>query len=317
MGRTIRTRRQGSPTGRWISSQTKFLPTGPVSQSSLPYFEPNGAVYYTNYQYDVRGRATRTAAPDGTVTLACFDDLSGANATIDGNGHKKRFAQDLQGRVVEIDEYTGTFSTCGADLGTPYARTLYQYPPLETDIFNALSTTSPSIVTSYDTLGRKVLTSDPDLGNWAYTYDPVGNIQLQTDANGKAILFRYDALNRVTSRHYCASPSLLACQAEAAIADDVFTTYDDPAVAFSKGRVTNVSNGSTSTSYTYDAMGRQTTTTRVINERRISRSGSCRSRGNRLGEGAIRGTTFSTKKRIQVRAQPVCFATNVQGSLPA
>jgi len=27
MGRTIRTRRQGSPTGRWISSQTKFLPT--------------------------------------------------------------------------------------------------------------------------------------------------------------------------------------------------------------------------------------------------------------------------------------------------
>src|SRR5439155_18551857 len=169
------------------SSQTKFLPTGPVSQSSLPYFEPNGAVYYTNYQYDVRGRATRTAAPDGTLTLACFDDLAGANAIIDGNGHKKRFVQDLQGRVTRIDEYIGTFSSCGADAGTSYATTLYRYPALEPDIFNALGTTSPSIVITYDTLVRKIVTSDPDLGNWTYAYDPAGNVQLQTDANGKAI----------------------------------------------------------------------------------------------------------------------------------
>ncbi len=37
---------------------------------------------------------------------------------------------------------------------------------------------------SYDALGRKVALRDPGMGEWAYGYDPNGNLVAQTDAKG-------------------------------------------------------------------------------------------------------------------------------------
>jgi RHS repeat-associated protein len=265
LGRTIKTRRQGSASGRWVVSQTSFLATGVVAQKSGPYFETGGSPAWTSYQYDVRNRPTRTTGPDGALALACYDDLAGASAVIDGNSHKKRERRDVQGRTVEIDEYAGNYGTCTADLGTPYATTKYKYAPLETDIFNAVSTPlSPSIVTSYDTLGRRILSSDPDLGNWSYVYDAAGNVKLQIDANGKGMLFNYDQVGRLTLKHPCTATTLAACQAEGPSLSDVTLSYDDPAVQYSKGRLTRMTDSSGSSAYGYDILGRQISKTQVI-----------------------------------------------------
>lgn len=52
----------------------------------------------------------------------------------------------------------------------------------------------------YDGLGRKTAMRDPDMGLWAYGYDPAGNLVTQTDALSQTLWFRYDALNRLTEK---------------------------------------------------------------------------------------------------------------------
>jgi len=37
---------------------------------------------------------------------------------------------------------------------------------------------------------------DPDMGVWAYQYDPNGNLTAQTDARGQTVQYLFDALGR-------------------------------------------------------------------------------------------------------------------------
>jgi len=39
--------------------------------------------------------------------------------------------------------------------------------------------------TTYDLVGDKLSTSDPDMGSWSYTYDALGNVITQTDARDR------------------------------------------------------------------------------------------------------------------------------------
>jgi YD repeat-containing protein len=42
--------------------------------------------------------------------------------------------------------------------------------------------------------------SDPDMGNWSYVYDALGNLTSQTDARTCVTTLGYDALNRLTDK---------------------------------------------------------------------------------------------------------------------
>jgi RHS repeat-associated protein len=82
-----------------------------------------------------------------------------------------------------------------------------------------------------------------------YEYDANGNLKKRTDARGVTTTYAYDALNRITSRTH-------ANEVETST-PDVTYTYDDPAVAYSKGRLTRVSSSVSAYNYTaYDALGR-------------------------------------------------------------
>jgi len=61
----------------------------------------------------------------------------------------------------------------------------------------------------YDTLSRKTGMLDGDMGGWGYQYDANGNLTSQTDARNYTILFSYDALNRLTNKHYPTGPRSL------------------------------------------------------------------------------------------------------------
>jgi len=56
------------------------------------------------------------------------------------------------------------------------------------------------VSSTYDTLGRKTSSSDPDLGTWSYVYDGFGELAKQTDALGQVTTLVYDALGRVVER---------------------------------------------------------------------------------------------------------------------
>ncbi|RZM68972.1 hypothetical protein C3B51_23545, partial [Pseudoalteromonas rubra] len=47
--------------------------------------------------------------------------------------------------------------------------------------------------------GRKARTEYVDRGNWQYTYNALGELLTQTDANGTKQGFEYDSLGRKTA----------------------------------------------------------------------------------------------------------------------
>jgi hypothetical protein len=63
-----------------------------------------------------------------TRGLACFTDW--VFVAIDAANHRKRETRETFSRLIRVDEYQGTFSTCSTELGSPYATTTYQYDVL-------------------------------------------------------------------------------------------------------------------------------------------------------------------------------------------
>ncbi|MBK8129275.1 MAG: RHS repeat protein [bacterium] len=55
---------------------------------------------------------------------------------------------------------------------------------------------------TYDSLGRKVGMTDPDMGGWSYAYDAAGNLTSQVDGKVQRLCFTYDALNRLTYKRH-------------------------------------------------------------------------------------------------------------------
>jgi RHS repeat-associated protein len=106
---------------------------------------------------------------------------------------------------------------------------------------------------TYDSLGRKISMTDPDMGFWQYTYDANGNLKTQTDAKNQTITFVYDALNRVISKSYSTSDPA------------VTYTYDEPSVPNGIGRLYKVENANAETIIEeYDEMGRELSTSRTV-----------------------------------------------------
>lgn len=88
---------------------------------------------------------------------------------------------------------------------------------------------------------------DPDMGNWHYYYDLVGNLIEQTDAKGQSITFEYDAINRLISK-----------------STGVTYTYDDGSKPNCIGRLSRVNDSSGSTEFFYDILGREVKTIKNV-----------------------------------------------------
>jgi RHS repeat-associated protein len=260
LGRTYLQKKKGSgsTSARVISTRTYFNATGTKAAMSLPYDDTLPSTERrAAFQYDALGRVTVVNAPDGTSTLFCYRDRDGSSASVDANGHPRRQVIDVHGNVVLVEEYKGlVLQSCSTAPGTPYASTSYAYDRMGrlTTVTDAAGT---PFATDYDTLGRRLFVSDPDLGTWYYGYWPSGDVQWQEDANGAnarnpyKTFFYYDELHRLTLRQYPDSTS------------DAFG-YDDPAVPYSKGKRTSMTDSSGTTAYGYDAIGRVSVTTQTI-----------------------------------------------------
>ena len=254
LGRTTAEKKTGI-NGKVVTT-TSYNTTGTVAQTSLPYFENTQQPSLITYTYDSMGRPTGVNNPDGTSVSSCY--ANGVTVVIDANTHYKRATKNVHGKLVKVEEYQGTLTSCPADptsIGiTPYATTTYAY-----DVLGNLLTVTDNKVNitqmRYDSLGRKKYMSDPDMGVWQYGYDLNGNLLSQTDAKGQIITFTYDPLNRVTLKHYQTGT-------------DVSYTYDvnpdGSATSYPVGRRSTMTDASGSTKYFYDIMGRSSTVTKIV-----------------------------------------------------
>ncbi|MBF0532468.1 MAG: VCBS repeat-containing protein, partial [Candidatus Omnitrophica bacterium] len=226
---------------------SSFLST--ASQDEIdPIFTTNPR---SKTDYDPAGRPIQITSPDGTFANVVYDD--GITTTIDPNGHKQESVTDSRGNLVEKREYSGAdgrSTAYPAQAYTLYATTKYDY-----DLLGHLVKTTDAkgnqVTITYDILGRKIGMKDPDMGTWQYVYDLEGNLISQTDAKGQKLEFTYDALNRLVNKTDHGNVN-------------VTYTYDAPNVAFSIGRLTQVDYKDGETTFTYDNIGREVTSTKTI-----------------------------------------------------
>jgi RHS repeat-associated protein len=274
--RTFLEKRRGGPSGRLFATKTTFDTSGRIASKCLPYIEAAGSPacpLSTTFTYDTSDRPVQVANPDGTVVRACYDDVTGAGATLDPNGHLRRQVRSVSGQVTRVDEYQETYGACTTAVGTPYATTSYEY-----DVMSRLHsvTDAGGAVTevSYDTLGRRIALADPNLGTFYYGYDAAGNVLWERDARGSVVSYQYDQLNR---RRYKDYPT----------GADVAYTYDDPTIPFSVGRLSTMTDGTGVTRYTYDVLGRSSSVTRSI-----------------AGTSYATGAAYDTAGRVQSVSYP-------------
>lgn len=117
--------------------------------------------------------------------------------------------------------------------------TRYAYNTLD----QAVSVTDPrNKVTNYSYNALDDLTQQvsPDTGTTTNTHDSAGNVLTSTDARNKTATYAHDSLNRLTSVSY----------------PDQIINYTYDGGYSQKGRLTQISDSSGSTNWTYDAQGR-------------------------------------------------------------
>ena len=250
LGRTYYLFRTGPP-GKSITTLTEFDQIGRVKKKSNPYFSgyyPD-PVYYTTFTYDGLSRVIDKETPDGYHISTDYQGLR--KVVTDQNGHPTAYTYDVHQRLKKVEDANGT-------------ATEYSYDPTGNLVQVIAARTGTGCIQecpekntttiTYDSQSKKRTMSDPDMGFWQYTYDKSGNLETQTDAKSQMITFIYDGLNRLKQKVY---PDRT-----------VTNTYDDPAVPYSKGKLTKISDpsggGTEDSILEYDGMQRQLSTKKKI-----------------------------------------------------
>ncbi|MFH1777531.1 MAG: RHS repeat-associated core domain-containing protein [Candidatus Omnitrophota bacterium] len=286
LGRTIQTKTEADdPNQQIVSGTVKFNSRGEVEHKYFPYFTAKTDTYtipsYTQekatYEYDAVGRLTRQTNPDGTFSTVQYKP--GKITTTDANNHKISKYTNAYGQIIKIQEF---------NQGSIYT-TLYEYDTLG-NLTKTTDNQNNIISINYDTLGRKTLMDDPDMGIWSYVYDKNGNLISQTDAKNQTIYFDYDALNRLTKKHTTA---------------EILTEYiyDDETKDFCIGRLSKVMDQSGGTEFFYDNLGREIQTIKTVNSTpyTVSRTYDALSRLNTVTypDGEIVTYTYSASGGIK------------------
>lgn len=261
----LTSRTVGSEQTRW-----DYWPTGLLKKAMLPdgsYLEftydaahrltavNDGEGNRIAYTLDLAGNRTHEGSYDPFNVLAmtrtrAFDALSRVSQEIGAAGTATvttNFGYDNNGNPATINAPLARNTTQTYDelnrlkqvTDPASGLTKYAYNGLD----QLISVTDPrNKVTSYTYNGLDDLTQQvsPDTGTTINTYDSAGNLQTSTDARSKTATYGYDALGRVTSLSY----------------PDQTISYAYDSGTNQKGRLTQVSDASGSTSWSYDAQGR-------------------------------------------------------------
>ncbi|MBP2029401.1 RHS repeat-associated protein [Methanohalophilus levihalophilus] len=223
----------------WIYQTTTYNELGLEEKVEVPHYMSENTLF-VEYEYDTAGRVTKITNTDGN-TISFDYDLSNTTATNE-NGFNRTIKSDIYGNFVTVYEFNE---------GETYV-TDYYYDALDNLVSiqpHSDGVRMPDSVNfTYDSLGRKVAMSDPDMGNWSYEYDLNGNLVNQTDAKGVSTLLTYDSLDRVTTIDYLTD-------------SDISFTYDTDY----NGTLSEVSLGFSSSSYDYDSRYRVTNESRTFN----------------------------------------------------
>ncbi|WP_165952425.1 RHS repeat domain-containing protein [Kribbella albertanoniae] len=180
--------------GLEVKQNGPFYTDTPVSETILTPVEEELPTQKVTL-YDLAGRPTTEQVKSfNRVLWETKHTYSGDSETVDPPTGETPITRitDVQGRLVELRQYTGDSAS-----GT-YDKTTYTY-----DARGQLGVITDPAGNKwgyeYDALGRKVKETDPDKGPTTYTYDQLDRVATKTDSRGQTQAYEYDSLGRTTA----------------------------------------------------------------------------------------------------------------------
>ncbi|WP_444894462.1 RHS repeat-associated core domain-containing protein [Microbulbifer sp. TRSA001] len=195
LGRQLRQESTGLTQSQIIVTDTEYDELGRVERQSEPYTKGTVAEYWTTNYYDLNSRITSVELPDSNTVsnseLTLENNLVVATSTNPGSQNRTEKTNVLGEAVYIQDHYQGTVE--------------YQYDPVGnvTEVIShgrSGENLGITISAKYDARGRKVAMSDPDKGDWTYTYNAFGELVEQEDGKQQRTVTEYDHYGRPLRR---------------------------------------------------------------------------------------------------------------------
>jgi RHS repeat-associated protein len=195
LGRAIETFSYGFK-GVLTHVKTEYDDRGRVANVSKPYLTGETPLWTsTNYDWQSRpetvtqelGVIDGGASPTTAVVTTSYTGSKSKTTQMVGTEERTRTEwKNVLGKVSQVDDALGSHIWYAYDADGSLTST--------TDHSNN------QVLITYDSLGRKTGTQDPDLGSWTYGYNGFGDLISQTNAKGAVSTMRYDRLGRMTSK---------------------------------------------------------------------------------------------------------------------
>jgi RHS repeat-associated protein len=264
--------------------QFSYTDAGDVSQITLP---AGGYLQYTydnarrvtqvenarseteTFTYNANGDQLSAVVKDASSSItkqetATYDELGRTLQAIGASSQTWGYAYDKDNNLTQVTDPLSNVRQTAFDA---LNRVITQTDPLTNTVqyaYNATNnltelTDGRSLATplEVDGFGEVIQEVSPDRGTRQYWYDADGNLTKWIDGDSEETDFTFDADNRRTGMTF-----------PTASAEDVTYTYDQTSGGnVGVGRLTNVTEESGSSSFTYDAQGRMTADAKVIQGR--------------------------------------------------
>lgn len=189
----------------------------------------NPAAYTTTYQYDPLGDMTRVTDPLGHVVTSTYDANQNPLTVTDADNKTTTFTYDADNEVTKTTRADGTTLSYTYDANGNRASRTDALGNATNYGYDALN----RVASSTDALGRKT----------SFGYDAAGNSLTLTDPAGRTTTWSYDAANEVSGITYSDGK-----------------TPNVTNVSYSiDGQRTSMTDGSGTSSWTYDSLNRLTT----------------------------------------------------------
>ncbi|MFE7960775.1 DUF6531 domain-containing protein [Streptomyces sp. NPDC057413] len=205
----------------------------------------------TAYAYDAESRLTKVTDPTGAATAYTYDAAGNLLTRTDAKGHTSNYAYDAAQHLTEVTDPVGRKVTYGYDSDGNRTTTKNARGIITTATVDARGLTTglthsddtPDVTYAYDDAGRRTGITD-GTGSRTLTYDAAGRILTVSapDDTVHSFTYAYDRAGHITNRTY---------------PDGATTTYTYDA----EGRQKTQTANSATISYGYDASGNLTTTT--------------------------------------------------------
>jgi RHS repeat-associated protein len=197
----------------------------------------NPGAFTTTYAYDAYGRPTTTrdplwnsANPTQHQTVWHYDADGNLDSSTDGDDHTTSYSYDAAG------EQTAVHRPDGSTLRTDY------WP--DGSVHNQYDGNNQTTSYQYDPRGDQTSVTDPLNRTTSYSYDLAGQLIKKTDPSG-----------RITTNGYDAAGELVSISYSTGVPANVTIGYD------ADGQRTTMTDGTGTSSWTYDSLHRLTSTT--------------------------------------------------------